>query len=108
MISDFYDITFDIYEDSSTLDGGGAVVKANSVKSSGNTGKLDQLSGSKVLYNERKEIVANFRLFCNDIAIEDKDKVKIGSDFYQVSSIDKTTLRGSNPHLEIYLLKQDE
>lgn len=107
MIQDLYDTTFTINKVTQT-NSNGVVTNTITVRSSGNIGKLDLLSGSKILYNEKKEVIANYVLFCDDLTIEKTDQILVNSIVYDVSMIDDSTLRGSNPHLEIYLLRQEQ
>ena len=86
---------------------GGAVINTYASRSTGNLGKLDMLTGSRIIYNEKKEVVADYVLFCNDLTIYETDRVLIGTQYYTVKMIDRTTLRGSNPHLEISLKREE-
>ncbi|MCP4650305.1 MAG: hypothetical protein GY853_09550 [PVC group bacterium] len=104
MISDFYNIAFSVYSVAQPQDDGGAIVLTESLKLSDVPGKLDLLSGSEVIYNEKKELEANYRLFCDEISVVETDVIEIGSNTYDIYVVDDTTLRGDNPHLEITLL----
>ena len=111
-ITKYYDTTFSTIRDANTTDAGGALILGTTVSLSGQLGKLDLLSGSKILRNEKNEVLANYILFCAEIAILESDRVKITASVnsnlvnreMEIHSIDYTTLRGSNAHLEIYLL----
>jgi len=107
-IEQSYDNTFSVGTLTNTTDSGGAIIPGSTSKSTGNKGKLDMLSGDKVLLNEKKDVIANYMLFCNEISIDEKDIVISDSVTYDVTRVDKTLLRGQNPHYEVYLLKQDE
>lgn len=107
MIQDLYDTTFTINEVTQT-NSNGVVTNSITARSSGNKGKLDLLTGSKIQYNEKKEVVANYVLFCDELTVLKTDQIVIDSIIYDVSMIDNSTLRGNNPHLEIYLLRQEQ
>lgn len=107
MIQNLYDTTFTINK-VTQANSNGLVTNSITARSSGNLGKLDLLTGSKILYDEKKEVIANYILFCDELTIEKTDQVLINSIIYDVSMIDDSTLRGNNPHLEIYLLRQEQ
>lgn len=107
MIQNLYDTTFTINK-VTQANSNGLVTNSITARSSGNLGKLDLLTGSKILYNEKKEVIANYILFCDELTIEKTDQVLVNSIIYDVSMIDDSTLRGNNPHLEIYLLRQEQ
>lgn len=107
MIQNLYDTTFTLNK-VTQANSNGLVTNSITARSSGNLGKLDLLTGSKILYNEKKEVIANYILFCDELTIEKTDQVLVNSIIYDVSMIDDSTLRGNNPHLEIYLLRQEQ
>lgn len=106
MIQNFFDKSFSVYSVQNSYDSGGALVKDTVLKSANNKCKLDMLTGNKIVYNEKKELVADFLLFCLNLDVSVNDIINIDNENYEVKVIDTTTLRGKEPHLEIYLLKQ--
>jgi len=106
-IQTLYNITFDVENNAPLEDAGGALIPNTTPVSAGNKGKIDMLSGNKILLNERKDVIATYILFCDNITITDADIIISNSETYDVIRVDDTTLQGSNPHLEVYLMKQD-
>lgn len=111
-IQNFYDTTFDVIRPAQNKDSGGAIIPDETTTAlSDQLGKLDLLTGSKIVRDERGALLANFLLICDNISIIFTDQIKITSGLstlyndkiFVINSIDDTTLRGRNPHLEIYL-----
>lgn len=110
-LSSLYDTTFSVISEATTQDAGGAIIPGEVVASSGNLGKLDILSGNKVIQNEVGAVLANCLLICNEMTITKNNRIKITAyinsnlinKVLEIYNIDYSTLRGNNPHLEIYL-----
>ncbi len=103
MISDFYLDEFSVIRILNTKDSGGAVIETRQPIST-NSGYLEQLSMTKRIINEKNEIEANYRLYC-DVSVEiiTADEILIDGKYYDIHSIDKLRL-GSNTHKEVLLL----
>lgn len=104
-IQKLYKIIFDVISDVEIQDSGGALRQNDSptVDISEQPGKLDFLSGTEVVVNDRNETVANYRLFCDEIEVSESQFVRVGSKIMSIYSIDDTLLVGRNPHMEILL-----
>ncbi len=105
------DTTFSVIRNANTQDGGGALIPQETIYSAGNLGKLDALTGNKVITDGKGTLLANYILFCDSLSVVPSDRIKITASIgtlitnktLDIYMIDDTTLRGRNPHLEIYL-----
>ena len=87
---------------------GGAIKRTWSELAAGQLGKFTFLSGSRQIINEKQELIANYILNTAYASMVKGYKVIFGSKAMYVTAIDETTLKGSNPHYEIYLLWNDD
>lgn len=103
MISDFYLDEFSVIRIANTKDSGGAIIETRTPDST-NSGYLEQLSMNKQIVNEKHEIQANYRLYCDtSVDILTTDEILIDGEYYDIYSIGKLRL-GSNTHKEVLLL----
>ena len=107
-IQNSYDNTFDVLSGVYTNDDGALKLNDSPTEVfTDQAGKLDLLNGTEVVTNERKETLANYRLFCDELAILNEYYILVNSKLMSIYSIDDTTLRGRNPHLELLLNYKD-
>ena len=110
-----YDTTFSTIRNVGTKDAGGALTPETTFNLTGKKGKLDLLTGSEQIVNEKRQSVETYRLFCDELDIVNTDFIKItaapGSALINVvmkiEEVDESTLRGQNPHMEIKIIRKD-
>ena len=108
MSSSLYIDSFDVYPVVITKGDSGTMKKAyGAARSTGNLGKFSALRGDSQIRDEKNKVIANTKLNCDEITVLDTDEILYDSNYYEISFINKTTLKGSNPHLEIDLLLEN-
>ena len=107
MISDFYTKTGYVYPITETDDGSGAIEDVLGSPGDAFDCKLDLLSMSEIVRDEKGTILADYRLFCPTgtvaVGTANREQIKIDSNYYDIYFIDDTLTLGNNPHLEVLL-----
>lgn len=102
-----YTDTFDVHN-VSVAKTGGALKRTWNELIADQVGKFTFLSGNRQIKNEKQELTANYLLNTAYASMAKGYKVIFGSKKMYVTAIDETTLKGSHPHYEIYLLWNDD
>jgi len=104
MLSDLYIDSFIAYRNAEAADGYGGTTLTPSANVTA-TGRLEPLGGSELILNDRKEVQADYRLYCAVADITEKDYIVISSVTYDIYFVETLNF-GNNPHLEVYLRKR--
>jgi len=107
MISANYIHDFTVQVQLNTTDAGGSIEKTYSaLAGSPFKGFIEPLSGSEILRNEKNEVDADYRLFCDpNISIAENDRIVWDGNTFEIFSVEilSSVKRAENHHQEIYL-----
>lgn len=101
MISSLYNMDFITYRNTEVADGFGGTTLTGVAKISAR-GRFEPLSGDEYIYNEKKELIADFRVYTSIVDILEKDYMIISGVTYDITLVQKYNF-GLNPHVEVYL-----
>jgi SPP1 family predicted phage head-tail adaptor len=101
MIEDLYNVDFITYRNTEVSDGSGGTIRTGVAKINAR-GRFEPISGDEYIYNEKKELVADFRVYVKLADIVEKDYMIISGVTYDITLVQSYGF-GFNPHLEVYL-----
>ena len=99
MIDKHYNIGFNIYRVSSSIDANNFEIETQSLNLS-NMGYIEPLSGNERYMSDKKEAYTTHRLFCKILDVVESDEIHVGSDTYDIDLIQNFR----ENHLELILI----